>query len=87
VAEMLYLLPDGKKIDLARVESISKIREYGQTGKIIEEQYIGFSTHLKNNEIVEVKDKYHYSDWAEVKIRLNKLRDDIIAHREKVHKK
>jgi len=87
VVEMLYLLPDGKKIDLARVESISKIREYGQAGKIIEKQLIGFSIHLKNNEIIEVKEEYHFSDWAEVKIRLNKLRDDIIAHWEKGQKK
>lgn len=40
---MLYTLPDGRKIDLARVESISKIKEYGQTGQIIEEQFIGFA--------------------------------------------
>ncbi len=67
---MLYTLPDGRKIDLARVESISKIREYGQAGQII-----------------EVKDKYHYSDWSEVKIRLSKLRDDIVTQWEKVQKK
>ena len=87
VTEMLYTLPDGRKIDLARVESISKIREYGQAGQIIEEQFIGFAIHLKNNETIEIKDKYHYSDWSEVKIRLSKLRDDIIAKWEKVQKK
>ncbi len=61
--------------------------EYGQAGQIIEEQFIGFAIHLKNNETIEVKDKYHYSDWAEVKIRLSKLRDDIIAKWEQVQKK
>ncbi len=84
---ILYTLPDGKKIDLTRVESISKIREYGQAGRIIEKQLIGFAIHLKNNETIEVKEEYHFSDWAEVKIRLSKLRDDIIAHWEKVQKK
>ena len=74
----MYILPDGRQIDLSKVESISKIREYGQVEHIVEKHLIGFTIHLKNKEIIEVKDLYHYSDWSEVKRRMNKLREDII---------
>ncbi|MEN6444720.1 MAG: hypothetical protein ABFC98_01585 [Candidatus Cloacimonas sp.] len=80
---MLYTLPDGKKLDFARVESISKIRDYGQAENIVEKQHIGFAIHLKNKETIEVKETYHYSDWAEAKLRLNKIRNDIISEWEK----
>ncbi len=41
----------------------------------------------KQVRLLKIKDKYHYSDWSEVKIRLSKLRDDIVTQWEKVQKK
>ncbi len=78
VGKMIYTLPDGRQVDLSKVESISKIRDYGQVDNIVQKYLIGFSIRLTNKEIIEVKDIYHYSDWSEVKLRMNKLREDII---------
>ncbi len=75
---MNYTLPSGQVIDLARVSSVSKIRDFGRDSKSIDRHLIGFTVHLHKREVVEVTDFYYYSDWAEVKSRLKKLREDII---------
>jgi len=75
---MNYTLPSGQVIDLARVSSVSKIRDFGRDSKSIDRHLIGFTVHLQKREVVEVTDYYYYSDWAEVKSRLKRLREDII---------
>ena len=75
---MNYTLPDGRTIDLAKVSSISKVRDFGRDSKTIDLHQIGFTIHLQRREIVEILDQYHYSDWAEVKTRLKRLREQII---------
>ncbi len=75
---MLYMLPNGQTIDLAKVSGISKIRDYGRDNKTIDEHLIGFAIHLQKREIVEVTESYYFSDWAEAKKKLRDLRADLI---------
>ncbi len=75
---MNYTLPDGRIVDLAKVSSISKVRDFGRDSNTIDLHQIGFTIHLERREIVEVLDKYHFCDWAEVKNRLKRLREDMI---------
>ena len=42
VEKMIYTLPDGRQVDLSKVESISKIRDYGQVDNIVQKYLIGF---------------------------------------------
>lgn len=76
---MNYTLPSGQVIDLARVSSVSKVRDFGRDPKSIDRHMIGFTIHLQRREIVEVTDYYYFSDWAETKNRLKRLREDIIS--------
>lgn len=74
---MVYKLPNGQLVDLSRISSISNVRDFGRDPRSIDQHLIGFTIRLKDREIVEVTDNYHFSDWAEVKSRLKQLREDI----------
>jgi len=76
---MIYTLPNGQNVDLAKVTNVSRIRDMGHDSKSIDKQKIGFTISLKNREIIDVVDYYHYSDWADVKNRLNLIRKQVIA--------
>jgi hypothetical protein len=76
---MVYILPDGKQVDLKRVRRISSVRDVGQDGTSIDKYKLAFTIHLDRSEIVEVADYYHYNDWAEVKKRLSDLRKEVYA--------
>ena len=76
---MNYKLPDGQVIELGRIISVSTVRDMGRDPKSIDRSLIGFTIHLRNREIVEVTDYYHFSDWAEVKNRLKQVREDIVS--------
>jgi hypothetical protein len=75
---MLYALPNGERIVLENIHSVSQVRDKGGTGSYIEPNKMGFTIHLAKREIVEVVEPYHFSDWADVKNRLNKLRNELI---------
>jgi hypothetical protein len=75
---MLYSLPNGQKVDLTKVSSISKIRDYGRDSKTIDVHLVGFAIHLQKREIVEVTESYYFSDWAVAKKKLKALHADII---------
>jgi len=75
---MLYTLPNSHTVDLSKVSGISKIRDYGRDSKTIDLHLVGFAIHLQKREIVEVTESYSFSDWADAKIKLKALREDII---------
>ena len=81
---MLYMLPNGKEIDLMKVRTVSQIRDIDSSSDVINDNRIGFTISLKGREIVEVSEPYHYADWGPVKMRIKQLRDDLIARIEEV---
>jgi len=81
---MLYMLPNGKEIDLIKVRTVSQIRDIDSSSDVINDNRIGFTISLKGREIVEVSEPYHYADWGPVKMRIKQLRDDLIARIEEV---
>ena len=81
---MLYMLPNGKEIDLMKVRTVSQIRDIDSSSDVINDNRIGFTISLKGREIVEVSEPYHYADWGPVKMRIKQLRDDLITRIEEV---
>ena len=75
---MLYMLPNGKEIDITKVRSISQIRDIDSSSDIITDSKIGFTISCKGRELIEVSEPYHYADWGPVKMRMKQLRDDLI---------
>jgi len=81
---MLYMLPNGKEIDLMKVRTVSQIRDIDSSSDVINDNRIGFTISLKGREIVEVSEPYHYADWGPVKMRIKQLRDDLITRIEEI---
>lgn len=81
---MLYMLPNGKEIDLMKVRTVSQIRDIESSSDVINDNRIGFTISLKGREIVEVSEPYHYADWGPVKMRIKQLRDDLITRIEEI---
>jgi len=81
---MLYMLSNGKEIDLMKVRTVSQIRDIDSSSDVINDNRIGFTISLKGREIVEVSEPYHYADWGPVKMRIKQLRDDLITRIEEV---
>ena len=81
---MLYMLPNGKEIDLIKVRTVSQIRDIDSSSDVINDNRIGFTISLKGREIVEVSEPYHYADWGPVKMRIKQLRDDLITRIEEI---
>lgn len=78
VYAMQYQLPNGTVVELSKIRSISRLRDLGECDQSIATCWMGFSILLSGREVIEVKDTYHYSDWAEVKLRLNGIRKEIM---------
>lgn len=75
---MSYKLPNGQLVDLKRVRSISTVRDLGADPKSIDLSRLGFTLHLANREIIEITECYHFSDWGDVKKKLQKLRQELV---------
>jgi len=75
---MLYKLPDGREIDLTRVKSVSSIRDSGLEVNSIEKSAMTFSIRLAGSETIEVKELYHYADWAEATLKIKRMRQDLL---------
>lgn len=75
---MKYIFTDGIEVDLERILSVSSVRDLGLDNKSISMSKIGFSIHLDKRELVQITRSYHYSDWATVKLELEKERKDLL---------
>ncbi|MDP2173385.1 MAG: hypothetical protein Q8M98_08300 [Candidatus Cloacimonadaceae bacterium] len=78
----MYKLPNGRQLKLEEVESVSRVKDLGQDTSTIGYSRLGFSIFMKSGRTVDVVDKYHFSDWADVKKKLSLIREEIVA---KVH--
>jgi len=75
---MKYTLSDGRELDLSRVVEVSSIRDEGIDPNSISMSRIAFQIQLKRHETISVHRSYHFSDWAEVKIELEKERKRLL---------
>jgi len=76
---MLFKLPNGNELELEQVRSVSQIRDLDSSSQVMPVSRIGFTVSLKNREIVEVFEQYHYADWGPVKMRMKQLRETLIS--------
>lgn len=75
---MKYVFKDGTEVDIERVLSVSEVRDLGMDKKSITLSKLGFSIHLSKRELVQITRNYHYSDWAKVKLELEKERQELL---------
>ncbi len=86
---MEHILPDGQKVDLTRVKEITAIRDLGLDPESIDRSVLSFSIRMKNGETKQVKEYYHFSDWAVASKRLKDIRNSLVSqwHQSSDHKK
>lgn len=75
---MLYDLPDGRKVVLEDIVRISKVRDQGDDENSIGMSKMSFKIHLKNDEIIEIAEQYHFADWGKTKKDLEKIYADLL---------
>jgi hypothetical protein len=75
---MLYTLPDGRELVLEDIVRVSKVRDQGDDEKSIAMSKMSFKIYLKNEKIIEINEKYHFSDWGKTKKDLEKTYTDLL---------
>lgn len=76
---MEYVLPDGQKVDLGKVKEISAIRDMDVDITTIDKSLLAFSIRMKGGQNIQVKEYYHFSDWADASKKLKSIRTDLVA--------
>ena len=76
---MKYVLPDGQTIETDMITQITSVRDQGADPESIDRNILSFTIHFKGASSVKVSEYYYFADWAEVKLRLKKLRKQLNA--------
>ncbi|MBC8526409.1 MAG: hypothetical protein ISS28_07015 [Candidatus Cloacimonetes bacterium] len=77
-----YILENGEVILFSEIYKIGKMEDIGQR-KLIEPPYWRFTITLKNGEEKHITEYYHFSDWGQARIKLEKIRNELIQSFEK----
>ncbi|PKN78826.1 MAG: hypothetical protein CVU48_07230 [Candidatus Cloacimonetes bacterium HGW-Cloacimonetes-1] len=80
---MKITLPDSTVVDTADILRVSSIRDDAQDEYSIENSTLLFNIKLRGGETIPVPVYYHYSDWAQKKMEITKLRNHIMTQLEK----
>ena len=80
---MNITLPDGSVISTDNIKRVSSIRDEGQDEASIDRSILIFTLKMRSGETIPVQVYYHYTDWAQKKIEITKLRNDILKHLDK----
>ncbi len=83
----LYTLPNGREVVLEEIIRLSKVRDQGDDERSIGLSKMSFSIYLKNNEMIEIIEKYHFADWGKTKKNLDKLHSDLMEKWQKARGK
>ncbi len=75
---MKHTLPDGRSFQLENVLRVSKIRDEGLAGDLVEYSRLSFHITVADGEAIEVSFKYLYADWPEQKKRLSRIRENLL---------
>ncbi len=75
---MLYTLPDQRSFELEDIARVSNIRDHGDDPSSIVYSKISFHISFQGNEFIEVALQYHFADWAEQKMKLKGIRNDLL---------
>ena len=73
----IMCLPDGEEIDLLKVKSIGTLRSVRKR-TFMSLGYWYFTIFFKDGTSKNIREYYFYSDWFEVKNKLQMIRDEII---------
>ncbi len=76
---MKYKLSDGIEIDLQRVRDISPIRDLGIDPDSIDKSILAFTIRLRSGDPLQIKEYYHYSDWAVAHRKLKSIRTELVT--------
>lgn len=77
--DMDIILPDGQVIDPTRIREITPIRDLGLDSGSIDRSVLAFTIRMRGGQSIQVKEYYHFSDWADASKRLKVLRATIEA--------
>ena len=80
---MKVTLPDGSVLETGDILRVSSIRDDGLHELSIDKSTLVFTVKLRCGETVPVPVYYHYSDWAQKKLEITKLRNSIVVHLDK----
>ena len=74
----MFKLPDGQEIELNSVKHISKVKNYEVGSGLASQELVGFEINCGFKGVFKYTSAYHYSDWGEVKIAVEKVRTQLI---------
>ena len=72
-----YTLPNKEKIKLSEIYKIGKLKDKGKNRHDISFYKWSFTIRFNNRDKKNVEEPYHYSDWEEARIKLEKISNGI----------
>jgi hypothetical protein len=79
----LYRLPNNREIKLSEIYKIDKIRDIGEYNHEIYFFKWIFQIILINGDKINIEESYHYNNWGEARIKLEKTRNNLVNEWEK----
>ncbi len=75
----VYILPDGEEIDLSQIKNIGDLKSV-RSKSFTSLGYCTFTIKFKDGTLIEISEGYFFYDWIKSKLKLQKIRDEIIQH-------
>lgn len=73
-----YTLPNKEKIRVSEISIIGKMNDSGEHRHNPSFYKWSFLITFNNGEIKDVEEPYHYSDWGDSRMKLEKIRNDMV---------
>ena len=73
-----YILPNKEIIRLSEISKIGKMKDRGEYKHNISLYKWNFQIIFNNGDIIDVEEPYFYSDWGDARMKLEKIRNDLI---------
>lgn len=73
-----YTLPNKEKIRVSEISKIGKMKDRGAYRHNASLYKWSFLITFNNGYIIDVEEHYQYADWGDARIKLEKMRNDLI---------
>lgn len=73
----IYILPDSEEIDLSKIEFVSELKSV-RSNDFSSLGYCYFTVFFKDGTSTDIQEGYFYSDLGKTKIKLHKIRHEIL---------
>ncbi len=74
----LFTLPNKEIIRVSEISKIGKIKDRGEYRHDTSLYKWSFIITFNNGEIKDVEEPYYYADWGDARMKLEKIRNDLI---------